>query len=64
MPHINVLDLAVFPCISRRYCSIAWVRRGLHVLKEDEIWDASLEVWKQLPNYKIGRGYALSYRIA
>ena len=28
MPHINVLDLAVFPCISRRHCAIARKKVG------------------------------------
>ena len=64
MPHINVLDLAVFPCISKRHCSLSRKKGGLHVLKENEIWETALEVWKQLPNCKIARGYALSYRIA
>jgi len=31
MPHINVLDLAVFPCISRRHTALARKRGGLHV---------------------------------
>ena len=60
MPHINVLDLAVFPCISRRHCSLACKLGGLHVLKEDEIWEQWLEVWKNLPNCKIANGYVLS----
>ena len=64
MPHINVLDLAVFPCISRRHCAVARARGGLHCLKENEIWEAALEVWDQLPNCKIARGYVLSHRIA
>ena len=64
MPHINVLDLAVFPCISKRHCTLARQKGGLHVLKEDEIWEASLEVWQKLPNCKIARGFALSYRIS
>ena len=48
MPYINVLDLAVFPCISKRHCSVACQKGGLHVLKEDEIWNAALEVWKKI----------------
>uniref|UniRef100_A0A6U5HQM2 Uncharacterized protein n=1 Tax=Corethron hystrix TaxID=216773 RepID=A0A6U5HQM2_9STRA len=31
MPHANVLDLSVFPAISRRHCVIARKRGGLHV---------------------------------
>ncbi|CAJ1931219.1 unnamed protein product [Cylindrotheca closterium] len=33
MPHINNLDLSVFPCMSRRHCAAARERGGLHVLK-------------------------------
>jgi len=64
MPHINVLDLNVFPCINKRHYSVSRQQGALHVLKEDEIWDAVLEVWKILPNCKIAHWYALSYRIA
>ena len=64
MPHINVLDLAVFPCISRRHTALARKRGGLHVLSEDEVWEAAVEVWDNLPNCKIAHGYVLSYRIA
>ena len=64
MPHSNVLDLAVFPCISQRHCAVARKKGGMHVLKENEIWEASLDVWQSLPNCKIANGYALSYRIA
>ena len=64
MPHLNVLDLAVFPCISKRHCSLSRQKGGLHVLSEDEIWKASLEVWQNLPNCKIARSYVLSYRLA
>ena len=37
MPHVNVLDLSIFPCISRRHCEVARAKGGLHVLKEDQI---------------------------
>ena len=64
IPHNNVLDLAVSPCISRRHSALARQKGCLHVLKEDEIWKAALEVWQKLPNCKIASGYVLSYRIA
>ena len=53
MPHLNVLDLSVFPAISKRHTSISRERDGLHVLKQDEIWDATKDVWNTLPNCKI-----------
>ena len=63
IPNLNVLDLAVFPCILKRHCSLSHQKGGLHVLKEDEIWNIAQEVWKKLPNCKIVRSYVLSYRI-
>ncbi|CAJ1966061.1 unnamed protein product [Cylindrotheca closterium] len=54
MPHMNNLDLSVFPCMSRRHCAAARERGGLHVLKQDGIWDAAEDVWRTLPC--IGRG--------
>ena len=41
MPHSNVLDLSVFPAISRRHCALVRQRGGLHVLKEDDIWKSA-----------------------
>lgn len=64
MPHMNVLDLAVFPCMSRRHTALARERGGMKVLSEDEIWAAAKEVWEALPNSKIASAYVLSYRIA
>jgi len=39
-------------------------KEGVHVLKEDEIWEAAQQVWADLPNCKIARGYVHAYRIA
>ena len=44
MPHLNVLDLSVFPAMSKRHTSLSRERGGLHVLKQDEIWDAAKDV--------------------
>jgi hypothetical protein len=64
MPHVNVLDLSVFPCMSRRHCSLARKRKGLRVLKENEIWDAAVEVWDGLESAKIASAYIQAHRIA
>jgi len=37
---------------------------GLHVLKEDKIWEVAQQVWADLPNCKIARGYVHAYQIA
>ncbi|CAJ1965501.1 unnamed protein product [Cylindrotheca closterium] len=64
MPHMNNLDLSVFPCMSRRHCAAARERGGLHVLKQDEIWDAAEDVWSTLPSSKIASGFVQCSRIA
>jgi hypothetical protein len=64
MPHINVLDLAVFPAMSRRHCHLARSLHGTRVLKEDEIWDAAMTVWDSLPCSKIANLFVLAKRIA
>ena len=64
MPHMNNLDLSVFPMMSRRHTQMARDRGGLHVLKEDEIWEATELVWKELPNSKIASGFVQAHRIA
>ena len=63
MPHSNVLNLSVFPAISRRHCAIVRKTGGLHVVKEDTIWEAAQQVWADLPNCKIARGYVHAYRL-
>ena len=64
MPHINVLDLSVFPNMSKRHTSLCRDQEGLKVLEEDEIWDAAEEVWRTLPECKIASAYVQAYRIA
>ena len=62
-PHLNNLDLAVFPAMSRRHSIIAR-NKGLRVLKEQEIWDAAMQVWDELPSCKIAQGFVQVYRLA
>ena len=64
MPHLNVLDLSVFPAMSKRHTALSRERGGLHVLKQDEIWDAAKDVWNTLPNCKIASAYVSAYNIA
>ena len=37
MPHANVLDLSVFPAMSRRHCNLIRTTNGLRVALPDEI---------------------------
>jgi len=64
MPHMNVLDLSVFPCMSKRHTALSRSHEGLKVLGEDEIWAAAEEVWMRLENWKIASAYIQAHRIA
>ena len=64
MPHMNVLDLAVFPAMSKRHISMCRDQHGLRVLKPDEIWTAAAEVWDELPCHKIAQAFVQANRIA
>ena len=64
MPHMNVLDLAVFPAMSKRHISMCRDQHGLRVLKPDEIWTAAAEVWEKLPCHKIAQAFVQANRIA
>ena len=64
MPHVNVLDLVVFPAMSKRHTSMCRSQHGLRVLRSDEIWDAAVEVWKNLPSHKIAQSFVQANRIA
>jgi hypothetical protein len=63
MPHMNVLDLSVFPAMSRHHIKLARERGGLRVLKQDEIWNTAELVWKNLPSCKIASAYVQAHRI-
>ena len=62
MPHINVLDFAVFPKMSRNHCELVRKRVGTKVLKEDEIWEGAQAIWNTMPFCDITRSFVLSYR--
>jgi hypothetical protein len=64
MPHINVVNLSVFPCVSKRHSGKSRESGGLKVLSEAEIWKNAESGWKKLPNCKVAPGYIQAYRIA
>jgi hypothetical protein len=64
MPHMNVLDLSVFPNMSRRHAQLARKRGGLKVLSENEIWAAAKRVWEDLESAKIASGFIQAHRLA
>jgi hypothetical protein len=64
MPHANVLDLAVFPCMSKKHTELARERNGLKVLSGDETWGAADNVWwYHLPESKIASSFVLMQRL-
>lgn len=63
MPHINNLDLAVFPMISKRHSSLLKTYSNLQPPHE-EIWRMAREVWSNLGSAEIARGCILAYPIA
>ena len=64
MPHMNNLDLSVFPAMSKRHTAMGRKRGGLRVLTGDEIWETAWRVWEELPSSKIASGFIQAYRIA
>ncbi|KAG7367978.1 transposase [Nitzschia inconspicua] len=62
MPHANNLDLAIFPAMSRRHSALLGEYSNTEAPAE-EIWNAALSVWKDLPNSTVARGFILGKRI-
>jgi hypothetical protein len=59
MPHINHLDLVVFPMMLKLHSSLLKMYSKLQVPHE-EIWQTTQEVWSNLGSAKIARGYILA----
>ena len=64
MPHMNVLDLEVFPAISRRHSHLARSLHGTRVLQEDEILETAVKVWETLPSSKVGNAFVTEKKVA
>ena len=63
MPHANVLDLGMFPAMSKRHTDLARQWNGLGVLKEDEIWRSAKAVFGQYEESKIAATFIHMYRL-
>ena len=50
--------------MSKRHCSIARSLHGVRVLREDEIWNAAVKVWEDLPSSKVANAFVIAGRIA
>ena len=64
MPHINVLDFSVFPCMSHCHTTKSRETGGSRVLSVDEIWENALDVWRELENWKVALACIQAHRIA
>jgi hypothetical protein len=63
MPHLNNLDVAVFPMMSKHQSAL--LQNYLIVqAPTDEIWRTAEQVWMDLGSAEIARGFILAYRIA
>jgi len=57
----NVLDLLVFPMMPKRHDSVRFQRTS--VLKCDEIWKHTLDVWKEISSAAIAEAFIIQYRV-
>ena len=64
MPHMNNLDLSVFPCMSHRHTQLAREQNGLRMLTEDQIWETAKSVWDRSPSSKVTSNFIQAHRIA
>ena len=63
MPHLNNLDLAVFPEMSKEHSKLLQ-RNSNRMATPEEIWSTAESVWKNMDSASIARGFILAYRIA
>ena len=63
MPHTNVLDLAVFPAMSKRHSALLSEHSNT-CAPANRIWEECERVWHDLPSAQIARGFILANRVA
>ena len=57
MPHSNVLDLVVFPAMSKNHDSKRQYYAGM--LRQDEIWENATAVWEELTSPNIAKAFLI-----
>jgi len=63
MPHMNNLDLAIFPAMSKQHSAL--LREYLNTMAPAAIiWEKCESVWKALASATIAQGFILAYRLA
>ncbi len=61
-PYTNVLDLQVFPAMSKRHSKLLQVFSNTEADKE-RIWKIALEIWKTMTSSMVARAFLLAFRI-
>jgi hypothetical protein len=61
-PYTNVLDLQVFPAMSKRHSELLQIFSNTQA-DTDRIWKIALEIWKGISSAMIARAFILAYRI-
>jgi hypothetical protein len=61
-PYTNVLDLQVFPAMSKRHSELLQIFNNTEA-DTDRIWKIALEIWKGISSAMIARAFILAYRI-
>jgi hypothetical protein len=61
-PYTNVLDLQVFPAMSKRHSELLQIFNNTEA-DTDRIWKIALDIWKGISSAMIARAFILAYRI-
>ena len=61
-PYTNVLDLQVFPAMSKKHSELLQIFSNTQADNE-RIWIIALEIWKGITSAMIARAFILAYRI-
>ena len=61
-PYTNVLDLQVFPSMSKRHSELLQIYNNTEA-DADRIWAIALAIWNGLTSAMIARAFILAYRI-
>ena len=61
-PYTNVLDLQVFPAMSKKHSELLQVFNNTEADTE-RIWKIALEIWKGITSSMVARAFLLAYRI-
>jgi hypothetical protein len=61
-PYTNVLDLQVFPAMSKKHSELLQIFNNTEA-DQDRIWKIALEIWMGISSSMIARSFLLAYRI-